>query len=279
MGFYLFKLDRILVRRRRGNIPDHDVITFHIFINKLDRGHGSGVIPAVANNSSHLMDDRSPGYYAYPARNLLNMAEHWTAGPFEIAEADDVSVVYTGTNLSDSGLSSLPHQEEQRTELDMLNYASRIAVGALAGAGVGEVLGRLFSAAFDEFIDDPIGDLIDYEEQGPCNGPVFSDAIQFSGTALDQLPMTSLPQFLWPVISFTRSYSDAETHDTDICGDVAETDVTFSAFRLPYISLKYWMSSRFSGRAPSAGLRRLAQGPFAQPGSTISIKSLFGVLP
>jgi len=276
MGFYLFKLDRVLVRRRRGNIPDSDIVTFHILVNNVDRGHGSGLLPAVANNSTHLLDDRGTdsGDYAYPAKNLLNMTRSWVAGPFEIRPTDGVAVVYSGVNTSDSGLSSLPHQDRDRLQLDILNKVTRIAVGALLGAGLGEVIGRAFSEAFNRYFSDPIGDLIGYAPQGPCNGPIFSDVVHFTGSGLDQSQFVPRPSSTFPAVSFTRSYTDEATHNRDICGDIAETDVTFSVFRVPFISLNYWMSSRFPGRAPSAGLRQLGR-----PGTTISIKSLFGVLP
>ena len=109
--------------------------------------------------------------------------------------------------------------------------------------------------------------------------------MQFSGSGLDNLAMAPLPPPpcatpLPPhhsVISFTRTYTDEVTHNTDICGHIAETDITFSVLRVSFISVKWSLTYRFPSRWPGefgAGLRQ-----YGQPVTKISVKSLLGLRP
>ena len=133
----------------------------------------------------------------------------------------------------------------------------------------------------------PLGDLIGYQRQGPCNGPVFADAVPFHGSDLDHLPVEPLSYTYFPGTPYpetrtsefpgmrlTRYCTDQATHDTDVCGAIAETDVTFSVCRLPYISVTTWAHRRFPSQSLRTGLRKLGKA-----NTTISIKSLLGVRP
>ena len=204
-----------------------------------------------------------------------------------MAPTDQVVVAYTGTNTSDSALSSLDHQEQDELELKILNKIAKTFVGIAFRAGFGDQLGSAFSDAFNEIFEDPVGDLIGYERQGPCNGPVFTGAIPFRGTDIDHLgvapltytlyPGTARPNIVtskYPGIRFARTHTDEASHDTNICGHIAVTDVTFSIFRLPFISLREWLPARFNNPFLNQGLRRLGR-----PGTVLSIKSLLGVRP
>jgi hypothetical protein len=288
MGFYIFRFETVHIRRKRGNVPDDDSITFTVMVNQTDRGHGAGFYPALANGAvANTWDITVDGLPAYPARNCIHMTQDWQIGPLEAAPSDTVNVVYTGTNVSDSGLSSLGTQKQDELEIKILDAVAKKFVGLIAGAGLGEALGSLFSKAFDEAFSDPVGDLIGYKRQGPCNGNVFADAVRFSGSDLDHLavapltytyfPGTPYPETRtseFPGIRFTRSYTDQATHDTNVCGAIAETDVTFSVCRLPYVSVTTWAHRRFQNQSLKNGLRR-----FGTPNTTISIKSLLGVRP
>lgn len=288
MGFYIFRFETVRINRKRGNIPDDDGITFGVMVNETDRGHGAGFFPAVVDGTvANTWDITVDGLPAYPARNRVNMSADWQIGPLEAAPSDGVVVVYTGTNVSDSGLSSLGTQKQDELEIKILNAIASKFVGLIAGAGLGEALGSAFSEAFDEAFSDPVGDLIGYRQQGPCNGPVFAGAVPFHGSDLDQLAMgpltytyfpgTSYPETRtseFPGIRFTRSHTDRETHDSNVCGAIAETDVTFSVCRLPHVSVTTWAHRRFPGQLLRNGVRRLAP-----PNTAISIKSLLGVRP
>jgi len=68
---------------------------------------------------------------------------------------------------------------------------------------------------------------------------VFSDAIPFTGGGLEALPSTEHGIFSSTQgATFTRSHTDETTHDSSICGHIAETDVNFSIARLPFLSVR-----------------------------------------
>jgi hypothetical protein len=96
--------------------------------------------------------------------------------------------------------------------------------------------------------------------------------LAFSGSGIDSLPFA--PASPYPKYSFTHTYSDAATHNSDICGHVAQIDVTFSILKPPYISVTVLFTQRFPGHAPSAGV-----GKAVAPRTDFSIKSILGVLP
>ena len=179
-------------------------------------------------------------------------------------------------------MTSLSTQQQDEIELKLLSAIATAAVAALTG-GLG-LVGEGIAAALGA-IGDPVGRFLGYAPQGPCNGPVFSDAVQFSGSGLDNLAMAPLPPGShstpplpnYSVISFTRTYTDEATHDTNICGHIAETDVTFSVLRVSFISVRWSLTDRFPSRWPGEfgpGLRQ-----YGQPGTTISVKSLLGLRP
>jgi len=283
MSFYIFRLNKIHVKHKRGNISDSDIVTFSIFVNQLDRGHGTGYFPSLATDSVNSTDDRTvDGLVAYPAKNRLNMSQLWEVGPLEIDPGDEVHVIYTGTNISDEQLVSLETQQQDEIELKLLSAVATAAVAALTG-GLG-LVGEGIATALGA-IGDPVGKFLGYAPQGPCNGPVFSDVVQFSGSGLDKLDMVPLPPRKnitpplpnYSVISFTRTYTDEATHDTNRCGHMAETDVTFSVLRVSFISVVWLLTNRFPSRWSGEfgpGLRQ-----YGQSGTAISVKSLLGLRP
>lgn len=276
MSFYIFRLDQIHVKHKRGNIPDSDVVTFSIFVNQLDRGHGTGTFPAMAASVDSVPTN------AIPPNNTMNMNKDWAIGPLEIAPGDSVHVIYTGTNISDKELTSLSTQQQDEIELKLLSAVASAAVGALNG-GLGPVSEGVAAAL--GAVGDPVGKFLGYAPQGPCNGQVFSDAVQFSGNGLDNLAMVPLgyqqnampPMPDYSVISFTRSYTDEATHDTNLCGHIAETDVTFMVLRASFISLKWAVTDRFPSHYPTEFNKGLRQ--YGPPDTTISVKSLLGLRP
>ena len=196
MSFYIFRLDKLHFKHKRGNIPDSDIITFSILVNQVDRGHGTGHIPSITTNLvASLTEDRTEnGLVAYPAENRLNMSQLWEVGPLEIAPGDDVQIVYTGTNISDEQLVSLDTQMQDEITLKLLSAVTAAAVAALTG-GIG-LVGQGIAAALGA-IGDPVRSFLGYEPQGPCNGPVFSGAVPFSGSGLDNLAMAPVPPRRW----------------------------------------------------------------------------------
>lgn len=274
MSFYTFRLIQLHVKRHRGKIPDTDLVTFSVFVNQVERGRGAGWFPAVRSGGVYSTDDRTEhGLLAFPAEQRLNMTQQWEIGPLEILPSDNVQAVYTGTNTSDSQLSSLDTKQQDEIQLKVMNTILSAVLKASLGV-VGEAIDKALSA-----LGDPIAAALGFEPQGPCNGTVFSDAVQFTGSDLDRRAWVASVPGSPAENRFTRSYTDAATHDTEICGEIALTDVTFSVRRWPFVSVKVWVQERFHRPhhhdvALSKGLRQLGK-----PGTTISIKSLLGVRP
>lgn len=246
MSFYLFRLDLIDVLHRRGVIPDDDVVTFSILVNQVDRGHGTGLFPDM------VAGEPIPAS-AVPVGNRLNIDSSWTIGPLAIDPGDSVHVVYTGTNISDNQLVSLSTKDQDALEIRLLDAVAAAALTAAATLGaVAAAIASGLSA-----IGDPVGKFLGITPQGPCNGPVFSDAVQFSGSGLDNLGLSSPSAGGLPSLAFTQTHDDAPTHDTSICGPIAETNITFSVIRQAVISTMTLLEKRFPTRT-GAGLRDLA---------------------
>ena len=266
MRFYAFKLGKIHVISPRGRIPDNDIVTFNVFINQIDQGHGSGFFPALGKEST------VPVAAVKTRHRSGSMSTDWIVGPLEIAPGDLIHIVYSGTNISDSQI-DLSGQAE--IEIKILNKIVTAAVGAIGGA-IGSVVGGVIG-----LIADPVGTILGFKPQGPCNGLVFSDTVEFSGAGLDSLvfrqPMAengffaSLPNAT--EASFTRSYTDEAKHDSDKCGDIARTEITFSVLQVPFISVRFYID-RFFDTDLRQGVRRLAA-----PGSTVSLRSLLRLRP
>jgi hypothetical protein len=261
MSFYFFKLDKIAVNHKRGNIPDQDVVTFNILVNQVDRGHGSGIF-------NGMVAGQTVPAAAVPPNNRLNIDASWNVGPLEIDPGDLVHVVYSGTNISDSQLESLSTKDQDAIELKLVDVAESAVLAPFA------TLGEIPAALVDAFdnIKDPVKTIIGFKAQGPCNGPVFSDAVPFAGSGLDNLAMLPPPTPQGdPFLSFTQTHTDEATHDNNVCGHFAETSVTFLVFRRASVSVRQLMAQRFPGSGP--GFRQ-----HAKPGAaTISLKSLLGL--
>ncbi len=264
MSFYIFRLHNMLVKHKRGNLPDEDIVTFTILVNQIDRGHGSGLFNGMTASATPVP------LSAVPPGHAVNMDAGWDAGPFEVDPGDIVHVAYTGTNISDEQLTSLSTKDQDEIEIRILDA---VAAAPLAALGtVGGVAAAIAGVLAE--IKDPVGTLLGFKAQGPCNGPVFSDAVEFSGSGLDSLKLSPPPTPQGdPSISFTRTYTDETTHDTNICGHTAETDVRFMVFRRDVISVRHLLASRFPFKGP--GIRQ-----FGLPGATaISLKSVLGLRP
>lgn len=271
MAFYAFRFDKIHSIFQRAKVNDHDLVTFGVFVNHIDRGHGSGDFGLLGSGDVVLAAARPPNI-------LSHMSTAWIIGPLEIAPGDDVLVVYSGTNISD--LQGLKAQEQAEIQLKIMDMLATAAVG-YAGGVVGSVLGAALG-----LVSDPIGTLLGYHKQYPCNGVVFSDAVQFTGASLEGLPFQSpSPASSFPTlptateVSFTNPnrigpYTDEAAHDTDTCGHIAETDVTFSVLRLASISVRYYTNRAFAGKDFSKGLRQLGT-----PRTTMSVRRLLGLRP
>jgi hypothetical protein len=253
MSFYLFRLETIDVVHTRGVIPDDDVVTFSILVNQVDRGHGSGLFPDLAAGSVIPAS-------AVPVGNRLNIDSSWTVGPLAIDPGDLLHVVYSGTNISDNQLTSLSTADQDALEIRLLDAVAAAALTVIAplGAVAATVAAAVASAL--SAIGDPVGKFLGFKPQGPCNGPVFSDAVEFSGSGLDNLALSSPSAGALPSLAFTQTHDDTPTHNTSICGAVAETNITFSVIRQATVSTMTLLAEKFP-RRNGAGLRQLAGKP------------------
>jgi hypothetical protein len=262
MAFFAFHLDRIDFRFQRGKVPDNDIVTFGAFVNQIDRGHGAGLF-------TDLVSGAQVPSSAVPESGIIRpdlrrrFAVEWLVGPLEIAPGDGVTVVYSGTNISDS--TDANAQQQSDIELKILDALTNAVLTAAAGP-LGDVVGKVLDG-----LGDPIGKILGVSHHN-CNGLVFSDAVQFVGSGLEKLAFshtTMLPDA--QLFSFTKSYTDETTHDSDQCGHIAETDVRFSVIRLSSLSLRFYNNAGmfFPGKDLSKGLRQLGT-----PGSTIRVRSL-----
>jgi hypothetical protein len=267
MTFYAFRLDTITVRNPRGKISDNDIVTFSVFVNQIERGRGAGFFPDLRG--------AGPGFpTGTPAAAVTpdirqGMTADWIIGPLDIAPGDEIHVVYSGTNTSDSQV-DLDAQKMAQVEIKILDSITSAAVGAIGGP-----VGVAVSLALG-IIGDPIGKFLGFAPQGPCNGTVFSDAVDFVGLGLDSLsfqPPAGMHGLHSPPyaseVSFTRSYTDEATHDTTVCGEIAHTDITFSAIQLSAISTRYWSTQLFPGTNVGQGLKQLSSAD-----NTVSMRSL-----
>jgi len=221
MPFYAFVFGSMTVKFQRGQLPDNDIVTFSIFVNQVDRGHTVGTFNDLVSGAS------VPGDPMF----VLDRMAKWTIGPLHINDGDGVNVIYTGTNVSD-----LPPDTQGQLEVKVLNVVLTAVIGAAGLGAIGSAIGGALG-----FLGDPVGKLLGVRPEGPCNGTVFHDAPFFTGSGLAALPYEQLtydPDYSGYV--FTRSYTDAESHNTSICGHIAETEVNFGVMALPYVSVWRW---------------------------------------
>jgi hypothetical protein len=268
MAFYAFVFGSMTVKFQRGQIPDNDIVTFSIFVNQVDHGHTVGTFNDLVTGATVPGD---PMFF-------LDRMGFWTIGPLRINDGDGVDVIYTGTNVSD-----LPPDTQGQLEVKLLDVVLGAVVGAAGLGAIGSAIGSALN-----FLGDPVGKLLGVRPQGPCNGPVFHDAVFFPGSGLAALPYEQLDALAGPDYrgsSFTRSYTDEETHDSTICGHIAETDVTFGVMTFPYVSVWRWTMTKYRARGLTDNrfgrplslqdaIVRL-RGP--SPGQLVSVSALLGL--
>ena len=272
MTFYAFSLDVIDTVFQRGQIDDVDIITFQILVNQQVRAQasGSGVgITGLSNPMSTSVIDQSSGPVVLGGIDPGPFG--WLAGPLSLAPGDSVRIIYSGTNTSDSQLEDF---QKTKIELGILD--------ALLTAGISTVAGDLASKinqTLGSIISDPVGTILGIKPEGPCNGPVFGDGIDFPGESLANLPFDqeasdnfvpdgglALPDGARATVFMkpdTGTYTDEATHNTTICGHVAETKVGFTIYRLDRgVSLRAYGGKRFGLRTLVQGVRQLGNPPF-----------------
>jgi len=251
MAFYSFQLERIVAANIRSRIQDIDLLTFGVLVNGRDQGHGTALIPVGPGASIPAAEfNQAADVNGFP-RTRNNMSENWEIGPLEVLDADEVSIVYTATNTSDSQIPTADQQTVDKWTIKIVDIYYSYLLGQFAsGLGLGvleEYVGRL-GGPVASFLADPVGWALGVKPVGPCNGTVFADHLSFTGATLGQRPAAQSQETRWGVtiptqwFELTQSYSDDATHNKDTCGDPAQTTVTVKVTRY-----QHWSWTAFEG--------------------------------
>jgi hypothetical protein len=249
--YYTFQLSRIHCIQNRSKLPnDIDILTFGVLLNQRDQGHGAAVVPifrdSMLNPDEINESSRANGYG--PTFSADHMARSWMIGPTEVRDGDGIDIVVTATNTSDSQLPTADQQKIERMELDALNvyyswllgeFVSSLGLSVIAeyiGSSIGQA-----GSAIASFLADPVGKLLGWEPQGPCNGLVLGDKISLPSRAIEALDWAPDP-YPWatgPVemALITHSYDDSATHP-EHCGAIAQTEVDVTIRRASTWSMR-----------------------------------------
>jgi hypothetical protein len=155
MSLYAFSLDFLDIKFQCGKLTDVDVITFSILVNQISRARGVGSAAAASGGSVLFGAVRVDS----GSSNVNKGQTKWVAGPLSIAPGDEVSVVYSGTNISGTQ-SQLTAQQQGEIEIKLLDGLLSATVGVAAGALVGAISGFL------NFIGDPVGKFLGFTKEG-----------------------------------------------------------------------------------------------------------------
>jgi hypothetical protein len=281
--YYTFQLSRIhCIQNRSAQPNDIDILTFGVLLNKRDQGHGAAVVPIFRGDSYNPDEiNESSTENGYGSTFLADhMARSWMIGPTEVRDGDDIDIVVTGTNTSDSQLPTADQQKIEEMELKAISvyyswllgqFASSLGLSVIAEY-IGSLIGQA-GGAIASFLADPVGKLLGWEPQGPCNGLVFGgdkDKISLSSRDIEALDWATDPT-PWPtgpvdMAVITHSYDDSATHPAEHCGAIAQTEVDVTIRRDSTWSIRKqnWqealgsMRQRYPGNASlkvAAGLR------------------------
>jgi hypothetical protein len=244
VGFYRFTLAELFPHNPRSRIQDILIMTFGVVVNNRDQGFYSLTTPIFAGIRHSAQDLRETARInGYPAPTSTNSRSDFSVGPIEIADNDDVVILYAGNNISDDP--DLAYRQDFNQTLTkavsalyvaMLGDAAGALISTLGLAGAIEFIKGMLPSDLDNFFSNPVGFLLGVGPTGPCNGFVFKDKLEQDGHAISQLAFESLPpdQYLGSTAkaTLTKSYTDADYgHDTNACGEVANTDVTIEVTR------------------------------------------------
>lgn len=275
MGFFTFQLARLDPHSIRSRTTDIDLLTFAVLVAGRDQGHGAALIPVwpghpiTAEQFNHAAAINGHPYTA------SRMSADWTIGPLWVEDGDEVHVVYNATNTSDSQIPTADQEQVNQWIIKLTNIYLSVLVGEFISAlGLGQIaayIGGQAGEAIAAFFADPVGTLLGYKPPGPCNGTVFASKKTFTGASLAAATTTPGSITRWGreiqtwYTDQTEVLTDAATHDSDICGAVAETEITLRITRLDH-----WSLHMFSDNSLAQGLR-----PLYPSGG--SLKTMYGL--
>ena len=265
-GFRLQTLKTISIRSRH---TDDDVITFGVVVNEKARGQCSGRSPAWGGGIIDM---------AFVPATIGNGSwdREFVVGPFDIEPEDTIRVFYSVTNIGDT---QLPDPDMEKYQIEIMDKMLAAAVGALlgpAGLALG-VIGETLATALG-LVSSPVAAVLGWEPNGPCNGVVLAGTVELTGTGLASLDYVDRPSFtsgLAPKSSkITRHYDDQATHNTEKCGAIAQTDLTFEVLKFPAA-----VSLRTYALRPRRGIPQLREGirQLRPEGGAVGVRQLLGL--
>ena len=222
-------------------------MTFGVALNKRDQGHGSAVVPMFRD--SHIggkaLTEQSLGNGFGSTIKRERMTKDWIIGPTEVRNGDSVDIVVAGTNTNDSQLPTADQAKMDRLTIDFLNIYYTWLVGnfvsVLGLEKVVELLGQ-GGGAVAAFFADPVGRLLGWRAQGPCNGMVFAGTLSFSARELDALDWTPDPANYWTgpkqMATVTATSTTASRTTRTSAGRSARTDIDVTIRRAPAWSMQ-----------------------------------------
>ncbi|MBB3428908.1 hypothetical protein FHT85_005939 [Rhizobium sp. BK312] len=289
MSYYTIGIHELYPKKPRSKgAYDILLLSLSVFVNRRRQGFylltapifsGQPLAPSAITESATLN--------GYPRPKYLNAREPWTIGPIEVDDDDQVVIVYQGLNVSD---------DPNFVHTDAWNEGVTKVVSTIDEWLIGQFLVGL-DLAFPElpdgikeilpqdiqkFLDNPVGYILGVRPSGPCNGIVFKDALAFTGRDLAALAYEPVPasDFVLDAVGkserflLAKSYDDSDTHNEEICGPVAHTDVGIAIVRYEFYHLSWWGPIKGKMRSLySEGLRKYALADDQQ----ISVKKIFGL--
>lgn len=283
-SFYAFRLNSIFCQNRRGHVPDDDVVTFQVLVNTVLKGQGMITLPDMNTGNTTQLALPPSNTFSFtplgPSQSSSNISTNWIIGPIGFAPKDGVSVVISVTNISDN-YSGTDEKKQDQTETAIANefygaFFGQAAAG-LTGLAAGTVLtqgSELLGKITDILgvLKDPVGELLGVSG-GPCNGLTFASVTNLLGTEVAALPFVppSTYQSLPGALEFEKSVSgdDSANHNTDNCGPIAQTTVSFSILQLRSESLRTMLGWCFPTKTPAGGLRQ-----FVSSGKGFTLRNL-----
>lgn len=275
MGYFTIQLARLDPRSIRSRTTDIDLLTFAVLVAGRDQGHGAALLPVWPGHPMTADQfNQAAAVNGHPATATW-MSQDWTIGPLWIEDGDQVHVVYTATNTSDSQIPTADQEQVNKWIIKLTDIYLSVLVGQFVSAlGLSEVaayIGGEAGEAVAAFLADPVGILLGYRPPGPCNGTVFAGKRAFTGSSLTAATTTPTTVQRWGkavpawYTDLTETLTDAATHDPEVCGAIAETEITIRVTRIDSWSLSMW-----TGRSLASGLR-----PMHPAGG--SLKTLYGL--
>lgn len=269
MALFGFRLQTLATLSTRSRHTDDDVITFGVIINEKARGQCSGRSPAWGGSTIDIA-------FVPATVGTGSWDREFLVGPFDIEPNDTIRIFYSVTNVGDT---QLPDSKAEKLQIAIMDKMLTAAIGFVAGPGglalgvLGETLGTALG-----LISSPVAAALGWKPNGPCNGVVLGGGVDFTGAGVAQLDYSDRPSLISGLApqhsKVTRHYDDQATHNTENCGALAQTDLTFEVMKFPRAVSVRTHAQRRRPNIPQLrdGLRQLRPGSGA-----IGVRQLLGL--